>query len=302
MENHVGGPPISSAERSRILRLPDGRRLGHAEFGDPNGVPCFFFHGIPGSRLEAAFADELAAQYGIRVIGIDRPGMGLSDYVPGRRFLDWPADVVALADSLGIEQFAVAGVSGGAAYVAACALMLPERLRAAAIISGMGPQDTPGAKRDMRPSRRLLLALGRREPRLLAAAITPFTRRAARDPLHYLNKMASVMAEADRAVLARPEICQTLLDNYTESFRQGGLGMALDLALYTHSWGFRLQDITAEVHLWHGESDRNVPVAFGRGLARAIPNCQAHFYPNDGHLMAISRMPEILETLARSIR
>ncbi|HEU4793766.1 MAG TPA: alpha/beta hydrolase, partial [Nitrolancea sp.] len=116
----MGRQLVSSAERSRIHRLPDGRRLGHAEFGDPNGVPCFFFHGIPGSRLEAAFVDELAAQYGIRVIGIDRPGMGLSDYVSGRRFLDWPADVVALADSLGIEQFAVAGVSGGAAYVAAC--------------------------------------------------------------------------------------------------------------------------------------------------------------------------------------
>lgn len=290
-----------SPSHSRIHRLPDGRRLGYAEFGHPNGVPCFFFHGIPGSRLEAAFADELAARHGIRIIGIDRPGMGLSDFVPGRRFLDWPADVIALADALGIEHFAVAGVSGGAAYVAACALRIPERLSAAAIISGMGPQDTPGAHRDMRPSRRLLLTLGRHAPRAFAAAITPLTQRTARNPARYLEQMAPVMAEADRAILAMPKVRRTLLANFTESFRQGGSGMALDLALYVHPWGFRLDDITAEVHLWHGEVDRNVPIAFGRGLANAIPHCQARFYLADGHLMAITRMPEIFQTLLQTI-
>ncbi|CCF82305.1 putative Hydrolase, alpha/beta fold family [Nitrolancea hollandica Lb] len=296
------GQPSPSPPQSRILHLPGGRRLGYAEFGDPGGLPCFFFHGIPGSRLEAAFTEDLAAQHGIRVIGIDRPGMGLSDHVPNRRFLDWPADVIAVADALGIGKFAVTGVSGGSAYVAACALAIPERLHAAAIISGMGPQDTPGADRDMRPSRRLLLALGRRAPRALALVITPFTSRAARDPQRYLDEMAPVMAEADRAVLALPDVRRILLANFTESFRQGGNGIALDLALYCHHWGFRLEDITTETHLWHGEADRNVPVAFGRGLARAISNCRAHFYPNEGHLMAITRMPEILQTLIESIR
>jgi pimeloyl-ACP methyl ester carboxylesterase len=293
--------PSSSPQHFRILHLPGGRRLGYAEFGDPTGLPCFFCHGIPGSRLEAAFTDELSARHGIRVIGIDRPGMGLSDHVPGRRFLDWPSDVIAVADALGIEKFAVAGVSGGSAYVAACALAIPERLHEAAIISGMGPQDTPGVDRDPRRSRRLLLALGRRTPRALATVITPFTWRTARDPQRYLDEMAPVMAEADRAVLAVPDVRRILLANFTESFRQGGNGLALDLALYCHPWGFQLEDITAEVHLWHGEADRNVPVAFGRGLARAIPNCRALFYPGEGHLMAITRMPEILQTLIESI-
>lgn len=292
----------TSATKSQVLQIPNGRKIGHAEFGDPQGIPCFFFHGIPGSRLEAAFTDELAAQHGIRVIGIDRPGMGLSDYVSRRRFLDWPADVVALADALGIERFAVAGISGGAAYTAACALIIPERLLATAIISGMGPQDTPGANRDMRLSRRLFLALGRRAPRLLAIIIAPLTRRAASDPLRYLDGMAPVMADADRELLVLPEVRKILLANFTESFRQGGLGMAWDLAMYCHDWGFRLQDIGREVHLWHGDADQNVPVAFGRGLAHAIPHCQAHFYPGEGHLMAITHMPEILQTVAGSIR
>ena len=291
----------SSPAQSQILRLPGGRKLGHAEFGDPDGVPCFFFHGIPGSRLEAAFTDELARRRGIHVISIDRPGIGLSDYVPGRSFLDWPPDVIAVADSLGIEWFAVVGVSGGAAYAAACALTIPERLQATAIISGMGPLDTPGATHGMRLSRRLLLALGWRAPRLLAAIVTPLARRAARNPLRYLDGMAPVMAAADRAVLALPEVRRILLANFTESFRQGGLGMAWDLVMYTRPWGFRLQDISTEVHLWHGEADQNVPVAFGRGLAGAIPHCQARFYPGEGHLMAITHMPEILTTLAQSI-
>jgi len=105
-----------------VLRLNDGRLLGYAEFGDPGGTPVMFFHGFPGSRLEGALGHEAAERAAVRMICIDRPGMGLSTFQPGRRMLDWPADVAALADALGIGRFAVGGVSGGGPYAAVCAL------------------------------------------------------------------------------------------------------------------------------------------------------------------------------------
>ena len=106
---------------AKHILLPDGRRLAYAEFGIPDGKPVFYFHGSNGSRLERHPDESIAASLGIRIITIDRPGHGLSDYQPRRKLLDWPGDVEALADSLGIGRFAVAGFSSGGPHLLACA-------------------------------------------------------------------------------------------------------------------------------------------------------------------------------------
>src|SRR4030042_1974723 len=124
--------------------LWDGRHLAYAEYGDPRGKPVFLFHGIPGSRIFRPPPDDLTAANGVRLITVDRPGYGGSDFQPGRRILEWPADVCALADVLGLERFAVCGHSAGGPYVLACAAFIPQRLTAAGVISGLGPVDAPG--------------------------------------------------------------------------------------------------------------------------------------------------------------
>jgi pimeloyl-ACP methyl ester carboxylesterase len=78
----------------KIFRLENGRLVGYAVYGDPDGRPVFYFHGFPGSRLEARLADQVAARLGIRLIALDRPGFGLSDFNPRRTILEWPDDVV----------------------------------------------------------------------------------------------------------------------------------------------------------------------------------------------------------------
>ena len=112
----------------QTVLLPDGRTLGFAECGDPSGRPVLFFPGPPSGRLFHHPDESVAASLGVRVITVDRPGYGLSDHQPRRTLLNWPSDVTALADALGIGRFAVAGISGGAPYVAACALKIPGRL------------------------------------------------------------------------------------------------------------------------------------------------------------------------------
>lgn len=70
--------------------------------------------------------------------------MGLSDFQPGRSFIDWPDDVVEAAATLGLERFAVLGISGGGPYAAACAWKLADRLTGAGIVSSLAPFDVPG--------------------------------------------------------------------------------------------------------------------------------------------------------------
>jgi pimeloyl-ACP methyl ester carboxylesterase len=146
-------PTLNGADRT--IRLRDGRRLSYAEWGDPGGRPLLYFHGWPGSRVEARLGDEAGRAKGIRFIAIDRPGMGLSDFQHRRTFVDWPDDVLQLAASLGFDRFAVLGISGGGPYAAACAWKLSNRLTRAGIVSCLAPLDVPGATAGMSRQNRL---------------------------------------------------------------------------------------------------------------------------------------------------
>ena len=295
---------ITTTPDDRTLRLADGRLLGYREFGNPSGHPVFLFHGIPGSRCGAELVTDLAGARGLRVIGIDRPGIGLSTFQPGRTFLDWPHDVQALADALGLDRFGIVGNSGGAAYVAACAARLPERLTFSGIVSGMGPLETPGGLRTLPLARidRLLVRIAQHSPRVACRAAAPIlAHRIDPERPGVLERMRREMAPADVKLLDQPRIVKTLFHDAAEALKQGARGVTWDLLLYTRPWGFRLDEIKTPVHLWHGEADITVPPRFGRVIAATIPGCRATYWPDEGHLMMISRASQIIDTIIANV-
>src|SRR5690242_15693615 len=113
---------------NNTIKLKNGYVLGYAEYGDPQGKPIFYFHGWPSSRFQAKVLDAIARKLNIRIFSVDRPGYGLSDFQPNRTLLDWPGTVTELGDKLGLNKFAVMGVSGGGPYAVVCAYKIPERL------------------------------------------------------------------------------------------------------------------------------------------------------------------------------
>ena len=282
---------------SQQIQLPDGRRLGYDEYGPAEGKPVFYFHGSPSSRVEWRIfgSDALAQELGLRVIVPDRPGMGLSDFQPGRRLSDWPSDVVALAGHLALDRFAVLGYSLGGPYAAVCARRIPDRLTRAALVSSTSPYNIPGVTEDINPGTLQFLNLARDNPRLnqLFMRMLGFSAR-------YLPKrmIANAMANlppSDREVVADPEVQRTFLEMVKEALRQGPRGVQADAALLVSPWDFELEDIKMSIHLWHGEEDRNAPPAMGRYLADAIPNSQARFLPGEGHLsLFVHHIEEIL--------
>ena len=133
--------PETAAMIENTLTLPDGRVLGYGIYGDPAGFPVFDFHGIPGSRREAALIADYIGRDDVCFIGMDRPGYGRSSPKRNFRIVDFPGDVVALADQLKIAKFAVLGYSGGGPFALACAAQIPGRLASLAVVSGVGPAD-----------------------------------------------------------------------------------------------------------------------------------------------------------------
>jgi pimeloyl-ACP methyl ester carboxylesterase len=278
------------------ITLADGRRLGFAEFGERKGKPVFYFHGFPGSRLEAKLADGISRESKVRFIGIDRPGYGLSDFKPQRRIIDWANDVAELADALRVDRFSILGVSGGGPYAAACACKIPDRLDAVGIICGMGPVDVPDLTKGMPWPYRQGLRLAGRLPEI-ATAIYPFSAFFFR---HYPERILSVLsgkvAGPDKIALKNTELIQVLSASFREAFRSSLRWPATDVVLYSRPWGFSLKDINIPVHLWHGDKDRIVPAAMARYLAKILPNCRATFYADEGHFSIIlNRIREIWE-------
>ncbi len=287
------------AKHHRSARLPDGRRLGYAEYGREGGDPVFYFHGLPASRLEAAVLDPAAQRRGVRVVAIDRPGFGLSDPAPLRSLRSWADDVATLASTLGIGRFAVLGVSAGGPYALACAYQIATRLTAVGIVGGLGPVYEDWAAAGLRWHARLAVRFARAAPWLLwpvhGALIGNFMRFC---PGLTHRIVASASPLADSRVLRRTEIRALLTASVRESMRQGPGGAVQDLRVLARPWGFRLQDIVVPVDLWHGEDDLVVPPEHSRRHAAALPRARMRLLPAEGHFsLPIDHMDEVLATL-----
>ncbi|CAK7225290.1 hypothetical protein SCUCBS95973_005814 [Sporothrix curviconia] len=148
-------PAAPAVDRdSQTVTLPDGRTLGFAEYGAPDGSPVIYLHGFPSNRLEGQAFDKAAKQHRVRLLSLDRPGMGLSTLQPGRTMLDWPDDVLAFAETQSISKFGVLGASGGGPYVLACARKLPPTaLTHVGIMCGAGDFSAASRKAGVIPRR-----------------------------------------------------------------------------------------------------------------------------------------------------
>jgi pimeloyl-ACP methyl ester carboxylesterase len=274
--------------------------MGYAEFGEAGGQPLVLCHGFPSSRLVGAIVDADAHALGIRVIAPDRPGHGLSDFKRLRRTAHWVADVTSLADALGLDRFAVLGVSTGGPYAAACAALLPQRVVAAGIASGWAPPNAPKSK----PGARLpfLPALGRRVRLLRRFSLSRMARRLAKNGSKVMDKATAAASPADRAALADAALRGALLEDMREALRQGARGPARDARVVNRRWGFKLEEIGVPVWLWHGHEDRNVPPALARFVSERIPGSRTTFYRADGHISTfVGHVGEILGTLRAGV-
>jgi pimeloyl-ACP methyl ester carboxylesterase len=258
------------------MKLPDGRILGFAEYGMPNGRPLLYFHGHPGARFEARFLAEAAFRANVRLFGIDRPGMGLSTYEPGQLLLDWPQDIAAFADSLAIERFAVVGFSAGGAYALACAYKIPDRLVACGVVSGVGRTGL------------VLSFLAAWLPWILLPVVRWRFFRNENQAQQTLVRVSRRRPEPDRKAIEAAGVKELMAASLVESLRRGARGAAYDGALLGRPWGFEVERLNfPTMHLWHGELDSQVPVAQARDAAQRIPYTKATFYPDDAHISTI---------------
>lgn len=282
-----------------LVHSRDGRPIGFMVSGDPSGRPVVLMHGTPGSRVGPFPSDRVLHDLGVCLITFDRPGYGRSARLAARTVADVAGDVRAIADALGLSQFAVLGRSGGGPHALACAALLPDRVTRAAALVSLAPRTADG----------LDWFAGMSDSNIRefeAAASTPvwLEEAAARiraNPSSHLASLDSEMPEPDRRIADDTGLRAMTAHSFAEGLRSGAAGWIDDDLAFCAPWGFGVADIKVPVLLWHGEMDVFSPPAHTRWLARNIPGATATIEPGRGHLGAHEVVPDALSWLARTI-
>ncbi|ADT97376.1 MULTISPECIES: alpha/beta fold hydrolase [Mycolicibacterium] len=304
---HPPGVPRCEAPRAEgTFFLPDGRRLGYAEFGDPTGDVVLWFHGTPGGRRQLPIVGRRAAErLGLRVVLVERAGAGLSSAHRYDRIGDWADDMAHVADALGADKLGVAGLSGGGPYALACAGMpaLRDRVAAVAVLGGVTPSVGPdatasGAITLARQLSAVTSALRRPFAAVTAGLLTPVI------PLAHLaySGLAAVMPDGDKRVFANPEIEAMFIDDIVQVANGRFQALLDDARLFGVDWGFRLADVAVPVRWWHGDADSIISLADAQAAAEHLPDVDLLLMPDESHLGGFAKADDVLAFLAPHLR
>jgi pimeloyl-ACP methyl ester carboxylesterase len=281
------------------VTVGSGRRYGFAEFGPAHGRPVVWMHGTPGARRQIPEGARLAAaELGLRIVGIDRPGVGASSAYLHSRLLDVAAEIGEVTTQLGLDRFAMIGLSGGGPYVLACAYLFPDRVAVGGILGGMAP-----AEGDDRAEGGVITQLSGLAPLVtrlrvpLSVTLTAllWSLRPFASPVFELY--ARLSPEGDRKVFARPEIKAMFIDDLLRGSRTGLAALFYDFVLISRPWGFSPRDIKVPVRWWHGDADNLVPLAHGQHMVSLIPDAELYVRPGESHLGGLGAAEEVLDTL-----
>jgi pimeloyl-ACP methyl ester carboxylesterase len=274
----------------------DGSMIAVEVVGNQEGTPVLLCHGLADSRLCAQWFEQAATELSLCVIAADRPGTGRSEPRRLSQVADWADDAALVLDALGVASVALLGVSGGGPFAAACAAGLPGRVRSLMLVSALGLPQWPTA--GMAQGERLSLTLARLAPDFSGWSLGRLAVLAERNPQLFLRLAATEQPEADIRALEEPAMRDSFLSCYLEAFRRGSGGVAQDLRVLTHPWGFDLGSITAPTWVHHGDADRTVPVQHALLYAEAISGARLLIHPGHGHFSILSRPQDILAALA----
>lgn len=274
------------------VRLPGGRELAYTGIGHPEGRSLLFFHGAPMSRWHLVGLDERFSERDLRVISPDRPGYGRSSPQPGRSMADWPSDVAALADALGIERFLVAGHSSGGPYAVVCGCSLPERVIGGVVLGGVTDMAWPAAWSGyLEDEIRLMRAPDER------TTIARCVEQIGPDGRGFLESPFA-LPEPDLAFFGDETRQRALMATAEEAFRQGVSGYAQDVHVQGRPWPFDPSRISAPFEIVHGELDDLVPVAHSRHTAELIPTATFRLLPGHGHFTTLPELPDLASALS----
>jgi pimeloyl-ACP methyl ester carboxylesterase len=291
---------MSERGQWRQVVRPGGRTLEVLVDGQATGRPLLFHWGTPSGAVWFGQLADAASRAGLRLVTYSRPGYAGSTPMPGRSVADAAADVSAILDALGADDFLTAGWSGGGPHALACAALLPDRCAAAASIAGVAPHPAQGLD--------WMAGMGQDNLDEFSAALEgkdalrPVLEKwatelgAVRGP-EVADSLRTLVSDVDKRALTG-EFAEMLAESFRRAVSKGVAGWLDDDLAFTRPWGFELGSIRRPVAVWQGGQDRMVPFAHGAWLAERIRGARVHLHPDEGHLsLAVASLESIVADL-----
>jgi len=285
--------------QDRQLTLADGRIVSYSDTGPRDGRVVLLCHGLPGARVQIP-STEVLDTHGIRVIVIERPGIGRSSPHPVRTIADWSTDALAVLTEAQVAQLTLVGYSAGTPYALTFASLYPERVAQIYIVSGMAPSAAADIAK-LSPVNRWLHSLGNTLPptarRAVAWTAATLIGVGARAGDFGISVMRSTFTAAENSYIDTPDgaVFRHML---AENFRQGYDGYLVDLGLVTRHWPIAYERIHHPVHAWYGSDDRITPPTAALSIQSVLPQTTVSITPGAGHLMIFMAWDELVSRIA----
>ena len=286
---------------NQYIVLKDKRKLGFAEYGNPNEFPIIYCHGSQSSRLEMHYDIYFAIKNDLRIITIDRPGHGISDFNPSGSILEFGKDVKQLIDHLKIDNFSVVGMSARAPFALGVAYLYPENINKVSIISGFAPFSNKN-KKHLSTEVKMMLKLAKTFPFLLKIALKVQVKQLDKKPKKALNGFLKIMSQPDQEILKKEAVIKVIENMFKEAYRKGSKGVAYEISnILVRNWEFELNEIQVPVTFWQGKKDNNVPFQWAQYMSSKIKGSHLKEFPEKGHLLMFEYAKEIFTDLKINI-
>lgn len=282
---------LAFPDRVRHLRLDSGRRVGWSEFGVATGTPVLFCTGA-GMTGSLGFGADALRELGVRLICVDRAGLGESSPDPDKTFERHARDVASVLQSEGLVQPSVVGFSQGAPF--AVALAGAQLVSAVALVSGQDELAHPPTKLRLAPEVAGMVSAIEADRAGFEAAFTPRV-----DAEGLWSLVLGMSAPEDRARYSEPAFAEAYRHTLARGFAQGPGGYVRDLTLAMSRWPFPPESISVPVSLWYGRLDTS-PVHspdFGATLGARFPRATVNVLPEERGSLLWTRSGDILRRL-----
>lgn len=271
------------------VRTPDGRALAGASFGPVDGEPVLFIGGAATGR-SMAFGEDLLDALGVRLLTMDRPGMGASDPDTGRTLASTVDDYrefvsVALGDA-DARVPVVANSQGGVFGLGAAAAGWASNL---VLVSPADEVAHPAIRAMLQPEATELADLAQQDPTAAAEMLSGFDAEAME------QMVLSSSGPEDRACYAAPEFRERYRSALAEGFAGAGAGYVRDTLIAMRAWNLPFDRIRVPASVLFGAKDLTHSPDHGEVLASRIPGARRTVFEDAGGALLWTHARSVLE-------
>ncbi len=288
---------------NQTLTLPDGRQLGYATEG--KGTPVIYFHGTASSRLEILLLKQFAHTHQLQLIGIDRPGYGLSTFTPRHNLHNFTTDINTLTQHLQLDKFAVLSWSGGGPFALTYTALFPNHVTHTVTVGCPALPFNPSTAHNNNP----LAKFAMKSPLIAKFGLNMFRKsvlNANHDIKRYLasrsgKNMVADWPKPDACFFANPAWLKLMYAAMEEGFRQDSNSVKAvyqEHKLFMNPWNEPIQQIPEDkIMLWQGAQDKTCPTDNAQKIAQTIKNAQLELFPEEGHCVMFAKPQKLAKHL-----